>query len=129
MGKFIKLPNYPTAAWGATQVNRGDFFGSNNYQQGGEVQVPGTYGFQGIEAIQFDGTAYSVSNNYFARVSYPANSFNSAEQLAPAFGQTASAANNTNAPVIKWFIASNNAEVANNTNLAAEVVRATFWGV
>ncbi len=129
MGKFVPLPNYPTPAWGATKVTSGDFFGSNNYQQGGEVQIPQTYGFGGIESIKFAGTAYSVSNNYFARAVYPANSFSANEGLAPSFGQNASSANNTNAPVIKWFIASNNVEVANNTNLAAEVVRADFFGV
>ena len=82
MGKFVPCGGYPTAAWGQAKVTRGDFFGSNNYQQGGEVQVPGTYGFPGgIEAIDTEGTQYAVSNNYFARVAYPANSFNNAEQL------------------------------------------------
>ncbi len=127
MGKFVSLGNYPTSAWGATKVAKGDFFGSNNYQQGGEVLVPGSFGLQSIESVEFSG-AFAPSNNYFARVAYPANSFNAAEQIAPTFSQTPSGANNTNAPVVKWFIASNNAEVANNTNLAAELVRTTVFG-
>ena len=129
MGKTVNLPGYSTAAWGQTKVWRGDFFGSSNYQQGGEVQTPQPYGFAGLEAINFDGTAFAASNNYFARVAYPANSFNNTEFQATTFGQSASSANNTNAPVIKWFIASNSAEVANNTNLSAEVVRITAYGI
>lgn len=129
MGQVIPLQNYPTAAWGATRVSRGDFFGSNSYQQGGEVQTPIPFGFAGgIEEMGFSGGGYSASGTYFARVAYPANSFSASELKATSWGQNASSANNTNAPVVKWFYAANSVEVANNTNLAAEVVRYTSYG-
>lgn len=127
MGKFTSLPNYPTRAWGSTKVAAGDFFGSNNYQQGGEVQVPATFGFTGIESLHLE-SAFAYSQNYFARVYFPATG-NKNENVAPSYGQNASTANNTNAPLIQWFIAANNAQVANNTDLSAEVVRLRAFGV
>lgn len=129
MGKFISLPNYPTSAWGATRVAKGDWFGSNNYQQPGETLVPQTFGFTGLESAGFSGGGFSNSNNYYARVTYPANTSSNTEAQAPTFGQTPSAANNTNAPVVTIYIASNNAQVANNTNLSAECFKLEAFGV
>lgn len=129
MGKFIKMPNYPTAAWGATRVSKGDWFGNSNYQQPGDALVPATFGFGAIETAGFSGGGYSNTGNYYARVTYPANTSASTEQFAPVFGQNASTANNTNAPVVTVYIASNNAQVANNTNLAAECFKIEAYGV
>lgn len=129
MGKFISLPGYPTASWGATKVARGDFFGTNNYQAGGELIVPGTFGLGAFETAGASFSGYSYSNNYFARVVAPNNLSANGEQLAPVYTANASNGNNTNQLVVKWFIASNNAEVANNTNLSAEGVRFTAEGV
>lgn len=128
MGKTIALPGYSTASGaGAGKIWRGDFFGSNNYQQPGETLVPGTFGFGAIESVRFDG--YSASNNYFARVQWPANSFSANEQAAPVFAQGPSSANNANAPQVRIFIAGNNAQAANATDLSAEVFRMTVEGV
>ncbi len=122
IGKFIPKQGYPTSAWGQTRVTCGDLFGTSNYQAGGDAFVPTPF-FPGgsIEKIEMSAGGYSTSNNYFGRVSYPANSFSTTEPYSPNFGQTGSTANSTNAPIFKVYIAGNSAEVANNTNLAAEI--------
>src|SRR6185437_16657406 len=121
---YIPLPGYPTAAWGQTRVWKGDHIGPALYVAGGEYPTPAAFGFPGgIESVggEFSGNAYS--GNYYVRAVAPANSFSASEQRAPAFGATASNANNTNAIALKWFYTANNVEVAANTNLAAEGVR------
>jgi len=123
MGKFVPLPGYPVPVSNKIE-NRGDFFGTSNYQAGGELIVPATYGMTAIESVQF--TNFAFSGNYYAQVIYP-NNPNSTELQATAF-QSASNNNNLNVQV-KWLIAANNAQVANNTNLAAEGIRVHIVGV
>lgn len=131
MGLFKAMPNYPTPAWGATKVTRGDFFGTSNYQAGGEVLSPGAFGFGGLERFEPAPNAgnninqfFAYSQNYYAVVQYPANSSSSTEQFAPTYAGRAS----NNQIIVRWF-AANNAEVANNTNLAAEAVPVTVFGI
>jgi hypothetical protein len=131
MGLFKPLPSYPTSAWGATKVNRGDFFGSSNYQQGGEVISPQAFGFTGVERFTVElssnnnnDRSYSYTGNYFGVTQYPANLSTANEQYAPVYAGTAS----NNQIVVRWFYAANSVEVANNTNLAAEALPVTVFG-
>lgn len=126
---WIPLPNYPTSAWGSTKVWKGDHTGPAAYATGGEIVVPGAFGFQGLEEVgaAFSGNSYSTT--YYVRMVPPANSFSAAEQQAPSWGANASNANNTNQIQLLWYYQANNAQVAANTNLTAEGVRITVYGV
>lgn len=128
-GAWIPLPGYPTAV-GNKLLWRGDHPGPAAYATGGEIPVPNAFGFQGIEDLGFGFGGYSYSNNYYVKAWPPTgNVANVNEQFAPTFTQTASNANNTNMPQLAWYYAANNNQVAANTNLAAELVRITAWGV
>ena len=131
-GAWIPLPGYPTAAWGQTKVWRGDHVGPANYATGGEIPVPGAFGFPGgIEEIGAGFGGYSYSNNYYVKMFPPVaagNTFNVNESFAPVWPANASNANNTNQIQIVWYYAANNVQVAANTTLAAEGVRITAYG-
>lgn len=127
---YIPLPGYPAAAWGQTRVWRGDHIGPLIYVTGGEFPTPAAFGFPGgIESVGVDFGGNSYSGTYYVKALQPANSFSASEQRAPAFGATASNANATNQIAIQWFYTNNNAQVAANTNLAAEGVRLVAYGV
>ena len=112
----INLPGYPRPLGESPAIQwKGDYFGNSNYQQGGDKAFASDYGYSGIEefAPQFGG--YSQTGNYFMRALMPANASNVNETLAPCFNNC----------TVKWYYAANSVEVANNTNLAAEVCRVT----
>jgi hypothetical protein len=111
------LDGYPAAA--ASSAKRqwaGDYFGPANYQQPGETVPVASLALMGFEyAIP---AALSQSNNYYAKVIYPA----------------ASGVNETRAPTyanmtLQWYYAANNVQVANNSNLSAEVTRLVVVGI
>ena len=127
-GAWIPCPGAPTDI-GNRKFWRGDHVGPLLYATGGEIPVPGAFGFPGfIEDIGATAGGYSYSNNYYVKIALPANSFNAAEQSAPTWGANASNANNTNQLQILWYYANNNNQVAANANLSAEGVRITAWG-
>ena len=93
----------------------GDHFGpgpsAGNYQQNGYAITPQSLGMSRIEWAE---TSYlSQSQNYYARVLYPANSNRLESTPGPAFGSV----------TIEWFYANNNNQVANNTTLDGECVQ------
>jgi hypothetical protein len=124
----IPLPGYPTAV-GNKMYWRGDHVGPLLYVTGGEFIPPQAFGMQGIEEIGAAFSGNSFSTTYYVRMVPPANAFSANEQYASAWGANASNANNTNQIAVQWFYQANNAQVAANTNLAAEAVRFTVWGV
>lgn len=112
MPQNIPYDGYP-APGGITVKNdwKGDHFGpgpsQGNYQQGGYNLNAAALGMSRIEhAIP---AQQSQSGNYFAKVFYPAISGNNEVRAIP-----------PGYVVIKWYIAANSAEVANDTNLSAE---------
>jgi hypothetical protein len=113
----IPYDGYP--APGAEAVKNqwaGDFFGSNNYQIGGYNLNASSLGMLRIETAGF--SALSQSGNYFAKAIYPAISGNN-ENRAPTFPYV----------TVKWYYAANSVEVANNTNLSAEVAQLRAYGL
>ena len=117
----VPYDGYP--APGAEAVKNqwaGDHFGpgpaQGNYQQGGYNLTPSGLGMTRIETVGV--SALSQSNNYYARVLYPAISANT-ETRAPGF----------NSVLLKWYYAANNVEVANNTNLFGECVQLRAYGL
>lgn len=128
----IPLPGYPTAAWGSTKVWRGDHFGPTAYNNTtGEILTAAPFfGPGGIESVSPEFGGYTFSNNYYVKAFLPNNTAPvNTEQYASAFGVSNANANANNMPQLVWYIASNNAQVAANTNLAAEVVRLSVTGV
>jgi len=123
MGKYVPLDGYPQP-FSSKIENRGDFFGSNNYQTGGEQIVPQTFGLSAFESVSFAPLAYS--QNYYAKVIYPTNPVNT-ELRASAFQSNGANANGQ--VLVQWFVAANNAQVAANTNLAAEGIRMSIVGI
>lgn len=113
----IPVPDGSGAAIAAKRLYwEGDLFGNNNYQTTGDLYTASQFGMSGF--TQIDPQARSNSANYSVAPIYPANASNSAEAYAPA-------SNNAN---LHWYSA-NGTEVANNTNLAAEVMRVQIWGI
>ena len=94
----------------------GDIFGNNNYQTTGDLYTASQFGMAGISFVSPNDR--SLSGTYVPAAIFPANSSNSAEANAPAPA-------NFN---LHWY-AANGTEVANNSNLGAEVVRVQIWGV
>jgi hypothetical protein len=94
----------------------GDIFGNNNYQNTGDLYTASQFGMSGMTV--FDPQGRTSSGNYELAFIFPANSSNSNESYAPA------PANGN----LHWYSA-NGTEVANNTNLAAEVIRVQIWGL
>jgi len=112
----IPYDGYPAPGARAVKLEwAGDHWGSNNYQQGGYNENAPYFGMGRIELAGV--SALAQSGNYYAKVIYPALSGN-AEQRAPTFPYI----------TIKWYFA-NNTEVANNTNLSAEVVQLAITGI
>lgn len=112
----IPYDGYPAGGARAVKLEwAGDHFGSNNYQAGGYNLNATDLGMSRIEVAGF--SAIAQSNNYYARAQYPAIS-GAAEQRAPTF------------PYVKvvWF-AANGTEVANNSNLSAEVAQLSAVGI
>jgi hypothetical protein len=104
----------PSAA--ATKIFvTGDIFGNNNYQQTGDSYTASQFGLAGVERFSAGKTN---SGNYSVNFLPPANSSSANETVAPT-PQNFTA---------HWYGA-NGTEVANNTNLAAEVVRIEIWGI
>lgn len=118
--------DYPTAI-GNKQRWVGDHVGPANYQQPGEVVTPNMFGFPGfVETLGASFGGFSQSNNYFVRSVWPqaGNTSSASEAKAPVY----SAPSANNCLILQWFIASNSAQVANNANLGAEIVRLEAWG-
>jgi hypothetical protein len=117
--------DYPTAV-GHRQRWVGDHVGPANYQQPGETVTPNMFGFPGfVESLGSSFGGYTQSNTYFVRARWPANNASSTTELAaPVFSSPTA----NNCLVLQWLIAANSAQVANNTNLAAEIVRLEAWG-
>jgi hypothetical protein len=101
----------------------GDHFGPGtagntgaNYNQNGYTLTAASLGMSGFERVDL---GYSISQNYFARAYYPANSSNASETRA------STAANVT----VTWYYAANSVQVANNTDLSGECVKMYALGI
>lgn len=110
----IPYDGYPQPA-GAKRECSGDFFGTANYQAGGYNVNCQPFGFTRFEHLTL-GT--SQSNNYQARAHFPANT---------SVGGEARATGNNN--FVVCIYAANGTEVANNSNLAAEVFQFYARGI
>lgn len=93
-----------------------NIYGNNNYQTTGDLYTASQFGMSGITFATFQ--ERTNSGTYQVAAIPPANSSNSNEAYAPA------PANFT-----LHFYAANGTEVANNSNLAAEIIRAQIWGL
>lgn len=111
-GSNIPFDGYPAPGAEAIRINwKGWIRGNNNYQQGGYNLNATALGMPG--GIEDAWPAYRTqSGNYFLAVFYPLAMNNANDVLPRAIP----------APYVtlKWY-AANGTEVANNTNLAAEV--------
>jgi hypothetical protein len=100
---------------GARMYSAGDIVAPSNYQQGGYNLTYQAFGMPSrIEAVNY--SPRTQSGNYYALPFYPAVSGN-AETRAVGFGYVTT----------KWY-AANGTEVANNTNLSAEIGQFQVWG-
>lgn len=122
MAQSIPYDGYPADGARATRIEwAGDHVGpgptQGNYQGGGYSLTASSLGMSRIESASF--SARSSSGNYFAQVTYGANTSanNEARAVPPA------------SVTVKWYVASNSAEVANNTNLSAEITKLTAIGI
>lgn len=118
-------PGYMAPGGAATRLWWvGDLFGNNNYQTTGDTYggnnnafaPTGPFGLAGIEFVAVMGR--SASGTYVISPVFPANSSNSNESQAPSPPSV----------TFHWYSA-NGTEVANNTNLAAEIFRVAIFGV
>lgn len=119
-GQNIPYAGYPGP--GVTAIRNewaGDHFGpgvtQGNYQANGYNMSAQSFGMSRIETV--GASAWAQSNNFYVVVRYPASSANT-ETSAVGF----------NSVNIRWYAANNN-EVANNTNLNAEVVQLRAYGL
>lgn len=113
----IPYDGYP--APGADAIRNqwaGDHFGPANYQANGYNMSAQDFSMGRIETI--GASALSQSGNFYVKILYPAIS-GAAETRAPGF----------NSVNIRWYVAGNNNEVANNSNLAVEVVQLRGYGL
>jgi len=98
----------------------GDLFGNNAYVGGanntGDLYNASQFGMSGIEFVNVNDRTYSTT--YVPAAIFPANSANSNEAVGPCPANF----------YMRWFSA-NGTEVANNTNLAAEIIRVQIYGV
>ena len=118
--KKIPLPGYMTAGASASRLEwKGDMFGNNSYQQGGDVLSASDFGLVGIESFSPSLGSYSFSGTYFVKVTPPSGSSNINEVMAPTYN---------NATVL-WYYSANNVQVANNANLSLEGIRLSVVGV
>ena len=115
----VPLPGYGTTASPTRSYWKGDYFGNNNYQVGGDSFKAGDLQMGGFEDVGLQMSALSSSGNYTGKIFMPANSSNNAEQQASCYSSV----------TIKWYYAANNNEVANNTNLNGESFRLYAVGV
>ncbi len=93
-----------------------DIFGNNNYQTTGDLYTASQFGIGGVEFV--DVADRTHSGTYSAAALPPANSSNSSELVAPC-------ANN----FTLHYYSANGTEVANNTDLSAEILRIKIMGV
>jgi hypothetical protein len=114
----IPLPGY-MAVTPSRLYWRGDLQGNANYQQSGDKIYASDFGMVGLETASGEFGGFSASNNYYVKIFPPANFANVNETQAASFNNVS----------VYWYIASNNAAVANNTNLAAEFVRISATGL
>ncbi len=113
---FQFLPNYPQA-FGSRQAAVATYQGPNPYLTGGEnVTTQGVFGGGSFDKVE-GGTSFnsSAAGTYIVRPVYPV-------------GQATIGASGSNNVKMQWVVAANGAEVANNTNLAAEYCRVMFVG-
>ncbi len=117
----VPYDGYPASGASATRPEwAGDHFGpgvlQGNYQQGGYNLNASALGMSRIEIAAF--APRSQSGNYYALPFYPAGSnINELRAIPPSY------------VTVKWFIASNGVEVANNTNLSTECTLLTARGL
>jgi hypothetical protein len=113
----IPFSGYPAPGAESTRIQwKGDHWGAANYQQGGYNLNASALGMSNIEVAAT--SKLSQSGNYYANVLYPANSGNNELRAIPPTYVT-----------VKWYYAANSVEVANNTNLSAEVSLLTASGI
>ncbi len=117
---FIPLPSYPQSGFPKKEWAAGDVTGSANYQIGGYNFYANACGMSAFETIGSSFGGQSASNNYFAKFYPPTTAIaSSTEGQAPVYTYC----------ILKWFYAANSVEVANNTNLSAELFRMEAKGV
>jgi hypothetical protein len=120
----IPLPGYPsTVGFFQKLIFAGDHFGSNNYQAGGYTSNAADWGLSGIESfgMAFGGIniAGAATGTYTVRVKPSSNNSSNNATFASCF----------TAIQIQWYTTSNNAEVANGTDLSGQCVRVDVRGV
>ena len=115
----IPVQGYPFSGSIKRQVWLGDLTGNNNYQQAGDVIYARDFGMAGFEVFGMPFGGYSNSGTYFARAFPPTTASNYTETFAPVYNNV----------TLHWYYAANSVEVANNANMAAEVVRLDLRGV
>ena len=115
-GNLYPYDGYPAPGARAVKIEwAGDVVGTANYQAGGYNLNASALGMSRLEIAGC--SAIAQSNNYYARVQYPATSANN-EARATGFSYVK----------LQWF-AANGTEVANNTNLSAEIVQLSAVGI
>jgi hypothetical protein len=115
----IPVQGYPFSGSVKRQQWLGDLTGNNNYQQAGDVIYARDFGMGGFETFNTEFGGYSNSGTYFVRASPATTASNYAETFAPVYNNV----------TVHWYYAANSAEVANNANMSAEVVRISARGV
>lgn len=112
----IPCPGYMAPNFPGRLTWAGDVWGNNNYQQGGYNLTAQSFGMSGFEYLE--NTGYSNSGNYLMVPIWSNNATNTELQ-----------ANTPKTLLVKCYYQANSVEVANNTNLAAEVWRTWVQGV
>lgn len=120
----IPLPGYTSpVGYMRKLVWSGDLSGSNNYQAGGYQIAATDFGMTGIEEMGFGFGGINISgaaqNTYVVKVKPPANLASNSVGQAPCFATA----------TLQWYVSANNAEVANGTDLSAQMVRANVRGI
>lgn len=104
----IPYDGYPAPGALAVKIPwKGDYVGPANYQQGGYNMNATAFGMSRFEDASFG--PLTQSQNYYAKAYYPAASSNSETRAIP-----------PSYMIVKWYFA-NGTEVANNSNLSAEI--------
>lgn len=112
----IAYDGYPAPGAEAIKIPwRGDYIGPANYQANGYNMNATAFGMARFEAVQFD--FLTQSQNYYARAIRPAASSNNQTRAIPPSYVT-----------VKWY-AANGTEVANNSNLSAEIIYLGIIGI
>ena len=116
----IPVPSYPQSGWPKKEWFKADRPGPANYQQGGNNMYANECGMSGFEELSLVFGGLTASGTYFGKFYPPSTAIQVVTEVsAPLFPYV----------IVKWFYSANSVEVANNTNLAAELFRFGAVGV